>query len=183
MYKIGICGAHGTGKTTLVNELNKELQLPIIKRTMRTLWEKFGIDDFEKIPADIRANFQKYALINQIDREENEGKHGFITDRTVLDNLAYTKLNADMSQSDFRIYERLVKERLKNYTHFIYLPIEFEVEQEHLRANIGSRRQIADIIENYLQAWFTKGDYLITTGSVESRVNQVKLFLKSKHRN
>ena len=38
MYKIGICGAHGTGKSTLLEALNQELQLPVIKRTMRTLW-------------------------------------------------------------------------------------------------------------------------------------------------
>jgi deoxyadenosine/deoxycytidine kinase len=180
MYKIGICGAHGTGKSTLLEALNQELKLPVIKRTMRTLWEKFGIDNFEKIPADIRANFQKYALLNQIDREDNEGQDGFISDRTVLDNLAYTKLNADMSQSDFRIYERLVKERLKNYTHFIYLPIEFGVEPEHLRADLGSRHEIAAIIESYLAKWFTSGDYLVARGSVSERVQQVKEFLRSK---
>ncbi len=177
MTKIGVCGAHGTGKTTLINALNEELKLPIIKRTMRTLWEKFGIDDFEKIPADIRANFQKYALMNQIDREEEEGRNGFITDRTVLDNLAYTKLNADMSQSDFRIYERLVRERLKNYTHFVYLPIEFEVEDEPLRASVGTREAIAQIIEEYLLNWFTENDYLPAKGNVEERVAQVKIYL------
>lgn len=178
MIKIGVCGAHGTGKTTLISALNEELQLPLIKRTMRTLWEKFGIEDFEKIPADIRANFQKYALMNQIDREEGEGQNGFITDRTVLDNLAYTKLNADMSQSDFRIYERLVRERLKNYTHFVYLPIEFEVEPEHLRANVGSRREVANIIEEYLDKWFEKGDYLVAKGLVPDRITQVRAYLK-----
>jgi len=180
MYKIGICGAHGTGKSTLLEALNQELKLPVIKRTMRTLWENFGIENFEKIPPDIRANFQKYALLNQIDREDNEGKNGFISDRTVLDNLAYTKLNADMSQSDFRIYERLVKERLKNYTHFIYLPIEFEVAPERLRADIGSRHEIAAIIEAYLSKWFQAGAYLVARGSVEERVQQVKQFLQSK---
>jgi hypothetical protein len=58
MYKIGICGAHGTGKSTLLEALNQELKLPVIKRTMRTLWENFGIDNFEKIPSDIRTSFQ-----------------------------------------------------------------------------------------------------------------------------
>lgn len=146
---------------------------------MRTLWERFGIDDFEKIPADIRANFQKYALMNQIDREEEEGMYGFITDRTVLDNLAYTRLSADMSQSDFRIYERLVKERMKNYTHFVYLPIEFEVEDEPLRANVGSRQDVATIIEDYLNKWLEPNNFLIVKGSLEERVKQVSAYLRS----
>jgi hypothetical protein len=83
-----------------------------------------------------------------------------------------------MSQSDFRIYERLVRERLKNYTHFVYLPIEFDVDDEPLRANVGTRQDVANIIEEYLNHWFEGVDYLIARGSVADRVKQVRAYLE-----
>lgn len=177
MRKIGVCGAHGTGKTTLITQLNQDLGLPLLTRTMRTMWENFGVADFEKLPTDIRANFQKYALLFQIQREEAAGSAGFITDRTVLDNWAYTKLSSDMSQADLAIYERLVRERLQHYTHLIYLPVEFEVAPEPLRANINSRSQIARILEDCLASWLKPTDYLVATGTLTERLTQVRTYL------
>ena len=99
MYKIGLCGSHGTGKSTLAKLIADEFKVPYISRTMRDMWEQFGIADFEKLPGDVRKTFQYYAVLNQIEREETEGKEGFITDRTVVDNLGYTVLSSELIQT------------------------------------------------------------------------------------
>jgi len=176
MLKIGLCGAHGTGKTTLLQELKKYLEVPELSRTMRDMWGQFGIADFEKLPADVRSTFQRYAILRQIERED-AATEGFITDRTVIDNLGYTKLSTDMTESELGLYEALVKERVSHYTHFVYLPIEFDAENEFLRADVSTRHQFAEIAEGYLSQWLKPHQYLIARGSLEERVKQVLEYL------
>jgi deoxyadenosine/deoxycytidine kinase len=174
MYRIGICGAHGTGKTTLGNILKEELKISFLNRTMRTMWEKYGIEDFEKLPGDIRTTFQKYAILKQIEIEEQASATGFITDRTVLDNLGYTILSSDMAEIDKKIYTALVKEHLKTYTHFIYLPVLFDVEAEKLRANIETRRIWDELIQQKMQELLPPQKYLIVdVVDIEKRVEIV----------
>jgi deoxyadenosine/deoxycytidine kinase len=178
MLKIGFCGAHGTGKTTIARIIAENYDLKIIEGTMRNMWKKFGISDFEKLPADVRKTFQYYAILTQIEREE-EVESGFVTDRTVLDNLAYTVLSAELNQVELRLYEALTKERLKNYTHFIYVPVEFKAEYEHLRADPETQAKLAGIIEEYLPKMFSEGSYLVIKGDIETRKEQIKNFLEN----
>ena len=121
---------------------------------------------------DIRTIFQKESLLKQIEAEESYDT-GFITDRTVLDQIAYTKMSSNMIGVEFEIYEQLCKERLKSYTHLIYLPIEFESEQELLRADIKTRQECAGIMKSYLDRWM--GDkYILISGDFDQRVEQIK---------
>lgn len=176
ILKIGICGAHGTGKTTLAKEVHNLFGTPIITNLMRSFWAQNGVADFEKLPKDIRTIFQKESLLKQIESEESYIT-GFITDRTVLDQIAYTKMSSNMIGVEFEIYEQLCKERLKSYTHLIYLPIEFESEQEILRADIKTRKECAEIMKTYLDKWMP-GQYTTISGDFEDRVKQVKDLLK-----
>jgi adenylate kinase family enzyme len=175
ILKIGICGAHGTGKTTLAKEIHRIFGTPIITNLMRNFWQENGVYDFEKLPKDIRTIFQKESLLKQIESEESYIT-GFITDRTVLDQIAYTKLSSNMIGVEFEIYEQLCKERLKSYTHLLYLPVEFESEQEELRADIKTRDECADIMKSYLDKWMP-GQYTIISGEFEKRVEIVKSIL------
>jgi deoxyadenosine/deoxycytidine kinase len=178
MHKIAFCGAHGTGKTTLVKILAPELGVYLLERVTRTAWENFGVEDFEKMPRDARTPFQNYLLLNQITREDTEGQNGFITDRSVIDVLGYTLLSSDMQSSALEVFKNLVRERVKNYTHLIYTPVEFEAASERLRANIETRDKFDEIIKKYLLEWLGEGKYLKITGSVEQRLEQIRNFLK-----
>jgi nicotinamide riboside kinase len=176
VLKIGICGAHGTGKTTLAKEVHQLFGTPIITNLMRSFWQQNGVADFEKLPKDIRTIFQKESLLKQIEAEESY-LTGFITDRTVLDQIAYTKMSSNMIGVEFEIYEQLCKERLKSYTHLLYLPIEFESEQEALRADIKTRGECAEIMKSYLDKWMPN-QYTVISGEFEDRVKQVKKLLE-----
>lgn len=176
MFKIGICGSHGTGKSTLAKIITQEFGIKPIQKTMRNMWESYGVSDFEKLPVEVRKTFQYYAILNQIEKEE-DAKSGFVTDRTVLDNLVYTILSSEINNLEKQIYEALVKERLKNYTHLIYVPVEFVAEPEHLRANPKSQQKTAEIFENYLKTFFPQENYLRVKGSVEERLEQIKVFI------
>jgi adenylate kinase family enzyme len=174
MLKIGICGAHGTGKTTLAREIAEIYNLPIISQLMRNFWQEYGVMDFEKLPKDVRTTFQKESLLRQIDAEDSTDD--FVTDRTVLDQIAYTTMSSNMTGVDLAIYEQLCRERLERYTHLIYLPIEFDVEAEFLRADINSRDELAVIMKDYLDKWF-KGRFIEITGTLEERKTKLKEIL------
>jgi deoxyadenosine/deoxycytidine kinase len=178
ILKIGICGAHGTGKTTLAENLRIRLkeqhnfELTFLLRTTRDFWQNNGVENFEKLPKDVRTHFQNYILLNQIKREDEEGVKGFLTDRTPLDILGYTIMSSDMNGASFEIFEKLVFERLKVYSVIFYLPVEFEVQQEKLRANIDSRENFANIMEGYIQKWSSKINFKRLSGSIEQRCKQ-----------
>jgi len=179
MYKIGFCGAHGTGKTTLARLINEQIKLPFLTDTARQMWRDFGIDEFEKLPVTVRSYFQKEIILKIITREETEGVQGFISDRTVMDNWGYTKLSADMDTVDLRIYERIVKQHIMTYTHFVYIPVssQFRAEQDKLRANLETQDTFASIIEESL-SWVDPSKLLIIQNSeLDLRVKEVINFV------
>ena len=177
--RIALCGAHGTGKTTLLELLKSEYQLDPLARTVRTFWEDHGIHDFEKLPKEVRNVFQKHLLLNQIDREDAQSESGFITDRSILDYMGYTVASSDMSGVELSMYEALVRERLKQYTHFIYVPVEFPAQAEHLRAHPETQQKVADVLESYLDRWLQPDQYCIARGSVDNRIESIKTFINS----
>jgi deoxyadenosine/deoxycytidine kinase len=178
MYKIAFCGSHGTGKSTLLQSIAKDFDIPILDNTIRSYYKNIGVDDFDKLPANIRTQCQLNLLLNQIQREDSEGQDGFITDRSVLDYIGYTAVSSDMSGGIRGVYEQLIKSRLQNYTHFVYIPVEFEAQKEHLRANPSSQKIVAEAIEGYIQKWLEKDKYIVVRGTVEERLAQIHKYLK-----
>ncbi len=176
MYKIGICGAHGTGKTTLAELISREFGIKSLARTTTNFWPSVGVNNFELLPPDVRTVFQNHLLLNHI-QTEDEQETNYVTDRTVIDYLAHTILDTTKTASELGIYRILVNERLKNYTHIIYCPIEFEALERDLRANLNKRNDIDIIIFNFLNQ-NCKGKFLKVTGSVENRMILVRDFLK-----
>lgn len=178
--KIILTGAHGTGKSTLVKPLATEYDLPVLQRTVRTFWEDNGVNDFELLPSDVRAIFQKHLLLNQLEKENALWEQGFITDRSVLDYLGYAVVSSSMSTTDLDLYKALIRERLLQYDCIIYLPVEFPAEPEYLRANPQSQKEVAQVLEDHLNLWLSPEQYCIARGSVEERLEQIKSFIDSR---
>lgn len=80
--RIGICGSHSSGKTTLFHELSKLLpEYPTIEETA-------GL-----FPRETRGYMETQCAIMRVQIEkENRCRPRMLTDRTVMDNLAYTNL-------------------------------------------------------------------------------------------
>lgn len=175
MYKIGICGAHGTGKTTLTRLISDTFQIQSLANTTTNFWPKIGVNNFELLPSDVRTVLQNHLLLNQIEAEDQQ-LASFVTDRTVIDYLAHTILDTTKSASELSIYKTLVFERLKSYSHIIYCPIEFEVEKRKLRADLTKRDDIDKLILNFLEQNYSN-KFLKVTGSVENRMNQIQEFV------
>lgn len=108
MFRIYLCGAHSTGKTTILEHVSERFEVNTVKETAREIIQKYGGN-----LCDIRSNleiskkFQRDILQQQIQKEKRT-EEPFIADRG-LDILAYfSEYTKDLS----RVVE---KEYVKNY--------------------------------------------------------------------
>lgn len=91
--RIAICGAHGTGKTTLAKQLAKELGLALISGMAREAAKNLGYKNCEEIRwASYRdkQDFQMDTAALQL-QQEMTLCDGFVSDRSFLDISAYSK--------------------------------------------------------------------------------------------
>lgn len=117
--RIAFAGASGTGKTTLVREMNKTLRLPVCPVGSRSVSSAMGYDS----PYDVDAAGDRSAFQLRLLREKAswEKEHqSFITDRTHFDNLAYTAMHAAESL-DMDFLNEIVESSWV-YTHVFFLP-------------------------------------------------------------
>jgi len=91
--KIMICGASGTGKTTLAKHMTELYAFPFLDTSAKYIWPKFGFNDhadaIEKCNADYHLSFkyQWEILHRRYDQVKDSGP--FICDRSFIDNAAY----------------------------------------------------------------------------------------------
>lgn len=87
--KIAVSGAHGTGKTTLVEWISTNYNLPVIGERARDLLEtKFS---FQSVEDDLETfmQFQSAILNTQIGLEDEY--ESFVVDRPLIDSFVYVQ--------------------------------------------------------------------------------------------
>lgn len=171
---MAIAGAHGTGKTTLLEALKKEPLfkdvdfLPEITRTIRE--QGFDINEAGTLDTQIlvmAAHMQNLLL-----------HKNFIVDRSLIDGVAYTRYLYDNGQIPdwFLIYcSELLDTYLKMYDLIIYIPVEFDIVDDGVRSiNPSFRDEIQLLFEDMIEEYSKELTNIITvTGTVEQRVKQV----------
>lgn len=119
-FRIAFAGASGTGKTTLSTYLTETLKLPFNPVGSRSVAKAMGFESpYDVDKAGKRAEFQR-RLVTEKRAWENEHQE-FVTDRTTLDNLAYTVFH-DVATIDAALLDQVV-EGMARYTHVIYCPV------------------------------------------------------------
>lgn len=172
MKRIAIVGSFSTGKTTLGNELSRELELPLLPEVARQVVE-LGF----KLDKDATPETETLIFLRQWHAEMTHTE--FVGDRSLIDVIAYAEWV--LEHQDFRkehyLWEScldIAQENLRTqYTHVFYLPVEFPIVLDGLRpddpefqADIDKRMR--RILDSYAVA-FTE-----LTGSVETRLEQAR---------
>lgn len=89
--RIALAGAHGTGKSTLLRNLSARLPhlaaLPEQARAIMVEWKELAQD----MTAERRAQFQDEVMRRSLAQENAARERGFVSDRCVIDNLAYAQ--------------------------------------------------------------------------------------------
>lgn len=133
--RIAFCGPSGTGKTTIAKAVAEEFKLPMeewpvpsgegfestTRYTARQLTGEplpYKVDE-----TDQRAEFQRALLRNKLEWEHSHFRTGFVTDRTHVDNLAYSILHdMDDTGSNAEFWGK-VYDGMSNYNLVIVMPI------------------------------------------------------------
>lgn len=172
-YFVTVTGAHGVGKTTLIDEIiarsANRSDISVIREPAREIAKRgFYVND--KISLDGVFEYLGYCL-----KEARQiQKRLVLTDRSILDLYAYTR---DQFPHRFSYsLEKLIVEEIylekKRTRLYVYLPIEFPMEQDELRpADLEYQAYIDEVIRELLD--YFEMPTLEVSGSLEKRTSRV----------
>lgn len=188
--RIAFLGACGTGKTTLVEAMYKDLGLKPVYNNARNVMSGLGITDLTDVEPTKRALLCESILITRLTKQLELFDKGFISDRSLIDELMYWKLDNEKNfpsltstLKDF-VYSFLNKFK---YDLLVCIPVEFDLSEKEKNAD---RLRWVDE-HRYLEDAYVKNFYneekenlhcckkiITVTGSVEERIAQIKGALK-----
>ncbi len=89
IQRIGLCGSHRTGKTTLAEAVSNEKKIPFVKTSTSAVFAENGLDPAEPMDFETRLWIQHKVVDAAEEIWKKEGG-AFVTDRTPIDMMAYT---------------------------------------------------------------------------------------------
>ena len=134
--RVAIYGASGTGKTTVAKMIKQEFGLPFNPVGSRTVAKEMGFDNpYDVDAAGKRAEFQWKLVESKVAWERAHEQ--FVTDRTTLDNLAYTMLHDIYAASD-DMFIAACRAGFVRYTHLIFCPTSVFCSLVKVTSNISN---------------------------------------------
>lgn len=169
--KIGFTGTMSVGKTTLVNALKQTVEFR--DYTFTTERSKYLRDLGIPLNTDSTTKGQ---IIFLAERCSELLQPKIITDRTIIDVIAFTKLAKSIPHISSDKFEDLATQVLPEYDYIFYIsPEGVEMEDNGVReTDIDFRNQVDSEIKNIIK--LNKPmlkNYIELTGSTEERVQKV----------
>lgn len=177
MKRIAIEGTHGVGKTTLARCLInsfKDLSVTLNSQIARSLIEN-GYPLGKEATA---ASYVQYIIAQLRAEEQAKECDLFISDRTLLDPLAYAMVNQESLGSDVpdSIIELLKSAwllELRQYDLYVFVPIEFAAQADGVRPEGEPyRKEVEKQMLSLLNS--NNLNYITVSGSIAKRTNQVR---------
>ena len=188
--RIAFLGACGTGKTTLVEAMYKDLKLKPVYNNARNVMTGLGITDLTDVENTKRALLCESILITRLTKQLELIDEGFISDRSIIDELMYWELDNEKNfpsltttLKDF-VYSFLNKFK---YDLLICIPVEFDLSEKEKNADrlrwVDEHRYLED---EYVKKFYNEEKdklncckkIIMITGSVEERKKQINEALK-----
>lgn len=178
-YKIGICGSTSTGKTTLVNALSI---LPKFKNYKISTERSKYLRDLG-VPLNNESTLKGQTIFLAERCSELLGKN-LITDRTIIDVMAFTLSSKIISLRDRKLFEEYAQNFINEYDFIFYVPIDgVELEDNSIRDTDPKYRITIDIYINrlcYLYEYRMKNLIRVPPNlSVEERVKFILESIKN----
>jgi len=163
--RIAIIWSHSTWKSTLIKELDT-LGYPIIEEVSRRVIKKVWI---EPITMSEIAFLGFETMVYNVQIQEEDKLQDFISDRWVIDILAYCKWRIAYDFIKPWVDKRLLEVK---YDYIFYIPIEFGLVQDDVRSKEKTYQQE---IDNNIKELIKEYNLKVITikWSVEERVNKV----------
>jgi nicotinamide riboside kinase len=170
--KIGFCGTMSVGKTTLVNALS---ELPeFADYQFRTERSKYLRD--LGIPLNTDSTL-KGQFIFMAERSSELYLDNIITDRTIIDVMAFTRLAYSIPYYMADALNDASSPLLREYDYIFYVsPEGVELEDNGVRTvDAEYRKEVDKEIKNLLEKYKTKiPNFAELSGTTEERINKLK---------
>ena len=170
--KIGLCGTMSVGKTTLVNALKKEQEFK--DYTFRT--ERSQYLNSIGIPLNTDSTL-KGQLVFAAERSAELMQEKIITDRTIIDVMAFCELSKSMSSAEKQHINGVLWHLIKEYDiifHIDDLSVPMEdngVRETNKEYRLAIHEKISSILG--MHRWMP-GKVVTISGTTEERINKIK---------
>lgn len=176
---VAMCGAHGTGKSTLVEELRKDPRYVCINSVTRTMTNQAE----RRIDPDIDLDQTQLRILNAIrENAQDIQKQGktledkvIVMDRSFVDFYAYSKnfyVRTLISHKTFKIISEWFSTLTSLVDTFFYLPIEFNLVNDGIRnMDVTLREGVDRVIREQL---FKVGRTVELTGTLRNRLVRIE---------
>jgi len=171
--KIGLTGTMSVGKTTLVKELKK---LPIFNG-YKFATERSKYLNSLGIPLNHETTIEGQTIF-LAERVTELMHENLITDRTIIDVMAFTNCAKKVSYLDGDAFKEYVKRFIKQYDFIFYIsPEGIGIENNGIReTNAEYRKEIDEEIQKLL--FECRPIFYTIKGSTEERIQQILKTIK-----